>query len=72
MSLYRSRLFRSPLMRAARRRWPRIKKILPWVVLALALGLLAYFARSVDWPQVWQSVRRIPRDTVLLLSLIHI
>mgnify|MGYP002041241680 FL=1 len=53
-------------MRAARRRWPRIKKILPWVVLALALGLLAYFARSVDWPQVWQSVRRIPRDTVLL------
>jgi uncharacterized membrane protein YbhN (UPF0104 family) len=68
MSLYRSRLYRSRALRAARHRWPRIKKILPWVVLALALGLLAYFARSVDWPQVWQAMRRIPRDAVLLAA----
>ncbi|WP_241133679.1 lysylphosphatidylglycerol synthase transmembrane domain-containing protein [Achromobacter insuavis] len=63
MSLYRSRL-----MRAARRRWPRVKRWLPWVVLALAAGLLAYFGSSVDWPQVWQAVRRIPRAAVLLAA----
>ncbi|MFY4258242.1 lysylphosphatidylglycerol synthase domain-containing protein [Achromobacter xylosoxidans] len=63
MSLYRSRL-----MRAARHRWPRIKKVLPWVVLAVAAALLVYFGSSVDWPQVWQAVRRIPRDTVLLAA----
>lgn len=61
MSLYRSRL-----MRAARHRWPRVKKVLPWVALAVAAALLVYFGSTVDWPQVWQAVRRIPRGAVLL------
>ncbi|CUJ49633.1 lysylphosphatidylglycerol synthase domain-containing protein [Achromobacter dolens] len=61
-------LRRAPLVRAARRRWPRIKRVLPWIVLALALGLLGYFGGSVDWPGVWQAVRRIPRETLLLAA----
>ena len=68
MSLYRSRLYRSRLLRAARRRWPRIKKVLPWAVLTLAACLLVYFGSSVDWPQVWQAVRRIPPGTLLLAA----
>ncbi len=63
MSLYRSRL-----ARIARHRWPRIKRVLPWMLLALAAFLLAYFAASVDWRQVWQAMRRIPRDAILLAA----
>ncbi|WZB76577.1 hypothetical protein WJ972_13625 [Achromobacter insuavis] len=63
MSLYRSRL-----ARLARHRWPRVKRVLPWAVLALALVLLGYFGSAVDWPGVWQAVRRIPRDTILLAA----
>lgn len=61
-------LYRSHLARVARHRWPRIKRILPWAVLTLAVGLLAYFGSSVDWPGVWQAVRRIPRQTLLLAA----
>ncbi|WP_313463268.1 lysylphosphatidylglycerol synthase domain-containing protein [Achromobacter sp.] len=60
------RVFRTNFMRSLRHRWPRIKKVLPWLILALVAGLLFYFGRSVDWPQVWQAMRRIPRDALLL------
>lgn len=62
------RIFRSSLMRAARHRWPRIKRILPWLVLAIVAALIVYFGRSVDWPQVWQAMRRIPASAILLAA----
>ncbi|MGE8639799.1 MAG: lysylphosphatidylglycerol synthase domain-containing protein [Achromobacter sp.] len=60
------RVFRTTFMRSLRHRWPRIKKVLPWLILAAVAGLLFYFGRSVDWPQVWQAMRRIPRDAILM------
>ena len=60
------RVYRTNFMRSLRHRWPRIKKVLPWLILAVVAGLLFYFGRSVDWPQVWQAMRRIPADAILM------
>lgn len=62
------RVYRTTFMRTMRHRWPRIKKVLPWLILAVVAALLFYFGRSVDWPQVWQAMRRIPRDAILMAS----
>ncbi|MDX3988680.1 MAG: lysylphosphatidylglycerol synthase domain-containing protein [Achromobacter sp.] len=62
------RVYRTTFMRTLRHRWPRIKKVLPWLILAVVAALLFYFGRSVDWPQVWQAMRRIPRDAILMAS----
>lgn len=62
------RVFRTTFMRSLRHRWPRIKKVLPWLILAVVAGLLYYFGRSVDWPQVWQAMRRIPQSAILTAS----
>ncbi len=58
------RVFRSTLTRAWRHRWPRVKRALPVIVLALVAALLYYFGRSVDWAQVWIAMRRIPPGTI--------
>lgn len=58
------RVFRSTLTRAWRHRWPRVKRALPVIVLALVAALLYYFGRSVDWAQVWIAMRRIPPETI--------
>lgn len=60
------RIFRTTFMRTLRHRWPRIKKVLPWLILAVVAALLFYFGRSVDWPQVWQAMRRIPQSAILI------
>lgn len=60
------RIFRTTFMRTLRHRWPRIKKVLPWLILAVVAALLFYFGRSVDWPQVWQAMRRIPQSAILM------
>jgi uncharacterized membrane protein YbhN (UPF0104 family) len=62
------RVFRSTLTRALRHRWPRVKRILPAVVLAVVAGLLVHFGRTVDWPQVWVSMRQIPSATIALAA----
>lgn len=53
-------------MRALRRRWPRIKRVLPFLVLIVVAALLYYFGRSVDWPQVWVAMRKIPGQTIAI------
>jgi len=58
------RVFRSTLTRAWRHRWPRLKRALPALVLALVAGLLYYFGRSVDWAQVWVAMRKIPPGAI--------
>ena len=60
------RILRTSAWRALRHRWPRIKRVLPVVVLVVVAGLLYYFGRSVDWPQVWISMRRIPGQTIAI------
>ncbi|QKQ47534.1 MULTISPECIES: lysylphosphatidylglycerol synthase transmembrane domain-containing protein [Achromobacter] len=62
------RVFRSSLTRALRHRWPRLKRILPALVLVVVAALLIHFGRSVDWPQVWVSMRRIPGGSIALAS----
>lgn len=62
------RIYRTNFMRTLRHRWPRIKKVLPWLIVAVVAALLFYFGRSVDWPQVWESMRRIPRDSILMAA----
>ena len=60
------RILHSSPMRALRHRWPRIKRVLPVLVLLVVGGLLYYFGRSVDWPQVWISMRKIPGQTIAI------
>ncbi|KRC79218.1 hypothetical protein ASE30_24895 [Achromobacter sp. Root83] len=55
-------------MRAVRHRWPRIKRILPILVLLVVGGLLYYFGRSVDWPQVWIAMRKIPAERIAVAA----
>ncbi|KGD86889.1 membrane protein [Achromobacter sp. RTa] len=62
------RVFRSTLTRALRHRWPRLKRVLPALVLIVVAGLLVHFGRAVDWPQVWISMRKIPAGTIALAS----
>lgn len=58
------RVFRSTLTRAWRHRWPRLKRALPALVLVLVAALLYYLGRSIDWPQVWIAMRKIPQGTI--------
>ncbi|MGY6272225.1 lysylphosphatidylglycerol synthase domain-containing protein, partial [Achromobacter denitrificans] len=60
------RVFRSTLTRALRHRWPRLKRILPALVLIVVAALLVHFGRAVDWPQVWISMRKIPAGAIAL------
>lgn len=62
------RVFRSSVLRTVRHRWPRIKRVLPVLVLLVVGGLLYYFGRSVDWPQVWIAMRKIPQGTIALAA----
>jgi uncharacterized membrane protein YbhN (UPF0104 family) len=62
------RVFRSTLTRAWRHRWPRVKRALPVIVLALVAALLYYFGRSIDWAQVWVAMRRIPPGTIAVAA----
>ncbi|SSW66872.1 lysylphosphatidylglycerol synthase domain-containing protein [Achromobacter agilis] len=62
------RVFRSTLMRTLRHRWPRLKRVLPALVLIVVAGLLIHFGRAVDWPQVWISMRAIPASTIALAA----
>ena len=64
------RVFRSTLTRAWRHRWPRLKRVLPALVLALVAALLYYFGRSVDWAQVWIAMRRIPPGTIAAAAVL--
>jgi len=46
----------TPLARSV---WTWIKRIAPWALAALVLALVAQQARSVEWPQVWTSLREM-------------
>jgi glycosyltransferase 2 family protein len=43
---------------AAQRAWRWFKRVAPWALAALVLTLVAFEARRVDWPGVWQALRR--------------
>lgn len=40
--------------------WPAAKKGLTIAFFVVVLGLVANHARTIDWPAVWQSMRRTP------------
>lgn len=42
---------------AAGRAWWWFKRVAPWVLAGLVLTLVAFEARKVDWPAVWQALR---------------
>ncbi|MEO8080919.1 MAG: lysylphosphatidylglycerol synthase domain-containing protein [Caldimonas sp.] len=42
-----------------------MKRILAVVFFAGVLGLVAHYARSVDWPAVWEAMRTAPASTLL-------
>lgn len=44
---------------AAARAWSWFKRVAPWALAALVLVLVARLARTVDWPQVWQSLQTL-------------
>jgi glycosyltransferase 2 family protein len=45
--------------------WPWIKRLFPAAFLLVVAVLLARYARHVNWPQVWHSVRQLPADVLL-------
>ncbi len=42
---------------AAGRAWWWFKRVAPWVLAGLVITLVAFEARRVDWPAVWQALR---------------
>ena len=62
-----------PATSAMQRAWCWFKKVVPWVLAALVLALMAGQARTVDWPAVWQalqsmSVARLAAAAALALT----
>ncbi|MCW7539236.1 lysylphosphatidylglycerol synthase domain-containing protein [Aquabacterium sp. A7-Y] len=47
-------------------KWAVARKWLTWAFFAAVLGLLVSHARSVDWGQVWQTLRGYPAGTLAL------
>lgn len=45
---------------ALERAWRWTRRLAPWVLAALVLGLVAQQARAVDWPEVGQALRQMP------------
>lgn len=50
-------------------RHPRLRQALKLLFFVLVLGVIGYAARSIDWPQVLASLRRIPRMHLALAAL---
>jgi hypothetical protein len=44
---------------AVPRAWGWFKRVAPWALAALVLGLVARQARTVDWPAVWQALQSL-------------
>ena len=44
---------------AVLRAWGWFKRVAPWALAALVLGLVARQARTVDWPAVWQALQSL-------------
>jgi uncharacterized membrane protein YbhN (UPF0104 family) len=42
--------------------WRWTRKLFPWVLAAIVLGLVARQARAVDWSAVWTAVQAIPGE----------
>lgn len=55
---------------AAQHAWHWTKRVAPWALAALVLALVAQQARSVDWPQVWQSLEKMSPLRLLLAACI--
>ncbi len=53
-----------------RRWWPLAKRLLGIAFMALVLGLLVKYARAVDWQEVRDSVRDLPRDALLQAAVL--
>jgi len=45
--------------------WPRVKRIAFWAFLALVAWLIVHQARTVDWAEVFDAVRKLPAPTLL-------
>lgn len=50
--------------------WPWAKRILGFAFMALVVGLLVKYARTIDWGEVRQSVAETPRDVLLKAALL--
>lgn len=40
--------------------WPRAKRIVTWVFFIAIAGLIARYAITIDWDDVWQSMKKLP------------
>ncbi|AKJ28196.1 lysylphosphatidylglycerol synthase domain-containing protein [Caldimonas brevitalea] len=49
-------------------RWALVRKLLTWAFFALVAGLLVSHARSVDWSQVWETLKAYPATTLALAA----
>jgi hypothetical protein len=54
----------------ARPWWPWAKRALGFAFMALVIGLLVKYARTVDWGEVRQSVLELPRHVLLQAGLL--
>ena len=50
--------------------WPWAKRLLGFAFMALVIGLLVKYARTIDWDDVRQSVLELPRHVLLLAGLL--
>ncbi|WP_430407406.1 lysylphosphatidylglycerol synthase domain-containing protein [Hydrogenophaga sp.] len=57
----------SPRLQSA---WGWSKRVLPWLLAALVLALVARQARTVNWPEVWSAVQAIPLGQLALAAFL--
>ena len=55
-----------PAASRAHQGWARLRRIAPWALSLLVLGLLARQIQTIDWPEVWQALREQPRPGLAL------
>jgi len=57
-----------PAATPARQAWTWLRRIAPWALSLLVLGLLARQMQTIEWPEVWQALREQPRPGLVLAS----
>lgn len=50
------------------RRWKRLRQLLPWLLAALVLALLAHQALSIEWQSVGAALRSLPTTRIALAA----
>ncbi|QCT20646.1 UPF0104 family protein [Jejubacter calystegiae] len=55
-------------MAATHPHWRRVTRLLNWLFVLGVLTLIVFWARQVDWPEVWRAFLQLPPSTLLFAA----